>query len=96
MGTCQREQASTYIASESINKIHTWCILLKFNFSISEQATSTFKPFLYARLDKLGLATTIKQAKRLVEKEKSEVWVSLEHIIRENTRMLAFFCACKI
>ena len=33
----------------------------------------TFKPFLYARLDKLGLATTIKQAKRLVEKEKSEV-----------------------
>ena len=29
-----------------------------------------FKPFLYARLDKLGLATTIKQAKRLVEKEK--------------------------
>ena len=32
--------------------------------------------FLYARLDKLGLATTIKQAKRLVEKEKSEVWDS--------------------
>ena len=40
--------------------------------------------FLYARLDKLGLATTIKQAKRLVEKEKSEVWDSLEHIIREH------------
>ena len=33
-------------------------------------ALELFKPFLYARLDKLGLATTIKQAKRLVEKEK--------------------------
>ena len=44
-------------------------------------ALELFKPFLYARLDKLGLATTIKQAKRLVEREKSEVWDSLEHII---------------
>ena len=44
--------------------------------------------FLYARLDKLGLATTIKQAKRLVEKEKSEVWDSLEHIIREHPILL--------
>ena len=33
-----------------------------------------FKPFLYARLAKLGLATTIKQAKRMVEKQRSEVW----------------------
>ena len=48
----------------------------------------TFKPFLYARLDKLGLATTIKQAKRLVEKEKSEVWDALEHIIREHPVLL--------
>ena len=46
-------------------------------------ALELFKPFLYARLDKLGLATTIKQAKRLVEKEKSEVWDALEHIIRD-------------
>ena len=38
-----------------------------------KMALELFKPFLYARLDKLGLATTIKQAKRLVEKEKSEV-----------------------
>ena len=45
-----------------------------------KMALELFKPFLYARLDKLGLATTIKQA-RLVE-EKSEVWDSLEHIIR--------------
>ena len=43
---------------------------------------------MYARLDKLGLATTIKQAKRLVEKEKSEVWDSLEHIIREHPILL--------
>ena len=35
-----------------------------------KMALELFKPFLYARLDKLGLATTIKQAKRLVEKEK--------------------------
>ena len=33
-------------------------------------AVELFKPFLYARLDKLGFATTIKQAKRLVEKER--------------------------
>jgi len=51
-------------------------------------ALELFKPFLYARLDKLGLATTIKQAKRLVEKEKSEVWDSLEHIIREHPVIL--------
>ena len=36
-----------------------------------KMALELFKPFLYARLDKLGLATTIKQAKRLVEKEKA-------------------------
>ena len=35
-----------------------------------KMALELFKPFLYARLDKLGLATTIKQAKRLVEKKK--------------------------
>ncbi|MEC8074480.1 MAG: DNA-directed RNA polymerase subunit beta', partial [Pseudomonadota bacterium] len=53
-----------------------------------KMALELFKPFLYARLDKLGLATTIKQAKRLVEKEKSEVWDSLEHIIREHPILL--------
>ena len=51
-------------------------------------ALELFKPFLYARLDKLGLATTIKQAKRLVEKERSEVWDCLEHIIREHPILL--------
>jgi len=53
-----------------------------------KMALELFKPFLYARLDKLGLATTIKQAKRLVEKEKSEVWDALEHIIREHPVIL--------
>ena len=53
-----------------------------------KMALELFKPFLYARLDKLGLATTIKQAKRLVEKEKSEVWDALEFIIREHPVML--------
>ena len=53
-----------------------------------KMALELFKPFLYARLDKLGLATTIKQAKRLVEKEKPEVWDALEHIIREHPILL--------
>jgi len=53
-----------------------------------KMALELFKPFLYARLDKLGLATTIKQAKRLVEKERSEVWDALEHIIREHPVIL--------
>ena len=50
-------------------------------------ALELFKPFLYARLDKLGLATTIKQAK-ISWKRKSEVWDALEHIIREHPVLL--------
>ncbi len=53
-----------------------------------KMALELFKPFLYARLDKLGLATTIKQAKKIVEKEKEEVWDALEHIIREHPILL--------
>jgi len=53
-----------------------------------KMALELFKPFLYARLEKLGLATTIKQAKKLVEKEKDEVWDALEHIIREHPVIL--------
>jgi DNA-directed RNA polymerase subunit beta' len=53
-----------------------------------KMALELFKPFLYARLDKLGLATTIKQAKRLVEKEVPEVWDALEHITREHPILL--------
>ena len=53
-----------------------------------KMAVELFKPFLYARLDKLGLATTIKQAKRMVEKEKPEVWDALETIVREHPVIL--------
>jgi len=53
-----------------------------------KMAVELFKPFLYARLDQLGLSTTIKQSKRLVEKEKPEVWDALEAIIREHPVIL--------
>jgi len=53
-----------------------------------KMALELFKPFLYARLNKLGLATTIKQAKKIVEKEKDEVWDALEIIVREHPILL--------
>ncbi len=53
-----------------------------------KMALELFKPFLYARLNKLGLASTIKQAKKLVEKEKDEVWDALELIVREHPVLL--------
>ncbi len=53
-----------------------------------KMALELFKPFLYARLNKLGLASTIKQAKKLVEKERNEVWDALELIVREHPIIL--------
>ncbi len=53
-----------------------------------KMALELFKPFLYARLNKLGLASTIKQAKKLVEKERDEVWDALEIIVREHPVLL--------
>ena len=53
-----------------------------------KMALELFKPFLYARLNKLGLASTIKQAKKLVEKERNEVWDALEVIVREHPVLL--------
>ncbi len=53
-----------------------------------KMALELFKPFLYARLNKLGLASTIKQAKKLVEKERTEVWDALELIVREHPVIL--------
>ncbi|MDP6109738.1 MAG: DNA-directed RNA polymerase subunit beta', partial [Rhodospirillales bacterium] len=47
-----------------------------------------FKPFVYSRLEKYGMATTIKAAKRMVEKERPEVWDILEEVIREHPVML--------
>src|SRR3984957_11988058 len=49
-----------------------------------KMALELFKPFIYAKLEKYGLATTIKAAKRMVEKERPEVWDILEEGIREH------------
>ena len=51
-------------------------------------ALELFKPFIYARLQALGQAATVKQAKKLVEKEKPEVWDVLDEVIREHPVML--------
>src|SRR6195256_2126692 len=53
-----------------------------------KMALELFKPFIYSRLDAKGLSTTVKQAKKLVEKEKPEVWDILDEGIRENPVML--------
>ena len=53
-----------------------------------KMALELFKPFIYARLDAKGLAGTVKAAKKLVEKEKPEVWDILEEVIREHPIML--------
>ena len=51
-------------------------------------ALELFKPFIYSRLDAKGLSTTVKQAKKLVEKEKPEVWDILDEVIREHPVLL--------
>ncbi|MEO5377154.1 MAG: DNA-directed RNA polymerase subunit beta' [Magnetococcus sp. DMHC-6] len=53
-----------------------------------KMALELFKPFIYNKLEERGLTTTIKAAKRSVEKEKSEVWDILEEVIREHPVML--------
>ena len=53
-----------------------------------KMALELFKPFVYSRLEKYGLATTIKAAKRMVEKERPEVWDILDEVIREHPVML--------
>ena len=53
-----------------------------------KMALELFKPFIYARLQALGQAATVKQAKKLVEKEKSEVWDVLDEVIREHPILL--------
>jgi DNA-directed RNA polymerase subunit beta' len=53
-----------------------------------KMALELFKPFIYARLDAKGLAGTVKAAKKLVEKEKPEVWDILEEVIREHPVLL--------
>ncbi|MEE9875955.1 MAG: DNA-directed RNA polymerase subunit beta' [Stenotrophomonas maltophilia] len=53
-----------------------------------KMALELFKPFVFAKLQRRGLATTIKAAKKLVEREEAEVWDILEEVIREHPVML--------
>ena len=51
-------------------------------------ALELFKPFIYSGLEAKGLSSTVKQAKKLVEKERPEVWDILDEVIREHPVML--------
>jgi DNA-directed RNA polymerase subunit beta' len=53
-----------------------------------KMALELFKPFIFHKLEVLGLATTIKAAKRMVETEEPVVWDILEDVIREHPVML--------
>ena len=53
-----------------------------------KMALELFKPFIYSRLEAKGLSATVKQAKKLVEKERPEVWDILEEVIREHPILL--------
>ena len=53
-----------------------------------KMALELFKPFIYSRLEAKGLSSTVKQAKKLVEKERPEVWDILDEVIREHPVML--------
>ena len=51
-------------------------------------ALELFKPFIFNKLEERGYATTIKAAKKIVEKESPEVWDALEEVIRETPVLL--------
>src|SRR6187399_2353745 len=53
-----------------------------------KMALELFKPFIYARLDAKGLSGTVKQSKRMVEREQPQVWDILDEVIREHPVML--------
>ena len=53
-----------------------------------KMALELFKPFIFAKLESKGLATTIKAAKKMVERETPEVWDILADVIREHPVML--------
>src|SRR3981189_2270572 len=53
-----------------------------------KMALELFKPFIYSRLQAYGMANTTKAAKRMVEKERPEVWDILEEVIREHPVLL--------
>ena len=53
-----------------------------------KMALELFKPFIFSKLEFRGLATTIKAAKKMVEREEAEVWDILEEVIREHPVLL--------
>ena len=53
-----------------------------------KMALELFKPFIYHKLELYGLANTVKASKRMVEKERPEVWDILEEVIREHPVLL--------
>src|SRR5919112_713188 len=53
-----------------------------------KMALELFKPFIYNKLEERGFVTTIKSAKKMVEKERPEVWDILDEVIREHPVML--------
>jgi DNA-directed RNA polymerase subunit beta' len=53
-----------------------------------KMALELFKPFIYNRLQEKGYVTTVKSAKKLVEKETAEVWDALDEVVREYPVML--------
>jgi DNA-directed RNA polymerase subunit beta' len=53
-----------------------------------KMALELFKPFIYAKLEIYGIATTIKAAKRMVESERPEVWDILAEVVREHPVLL--------
>ncbi len=53
-----------------------------------KMALELYKPFIYGRLEAKGFATTIKAAKRMVEREDPEVWDILDEVVREHPVML--------
>jgi len=55
-----------------------------------KMALELFKPFIYSRLDAKGLSGTVKQSKKLVEKQRPEVWDILDEVIREHPVLCLF------
>ncbi|WP_341255301.1 DNA-directed RNA polymerase subunit beta' [uncultured Pseudoalteromonas sp.] len=53
-----------------------------------KMALELFKPFIYGKLERRGMATTIKAAKKMVEREMPEVWDVLDEVIREHPVLL--------
>jgi DNA-directed RNA polymerase subunit beta' len=53
-----------------------------------KMALELFKPFIYARLDNKGISSTVKASRRMVEKERPEVWDILDEVIREHPVLL--------